>query len=175
MLENRLPTLTKILRSELLGYEHIRKQYENAIDDRKSMNKGIVIFTLVFAAMSFENVWRAANFMEAWAYPVVEDQRPDDITFSSDYEVPESAKKNDKLLARMEAGPGLLCQSLICMLLMIVNNVVWVRRREFSGAWHTVHYFIAAAVLMLYLPRKAWWPAMNGVKFISTAMNIFIF
>ena len=125
--------------------------------------------------MSFENAWRAANFMEAWAYPVVENQRPDDITFSSDYEVPESTKKNDKLLARMEAGPGLLCQSLICMLLMIVNNVIWVRRREFSGARHTVHYFIAAAVLILYLPRKAWWPAMNGVKFMATAMNVFIF
>ena len=38
VLELRLPTLTKILRSELLGYEHIRKQYETAIDDRKSMN-----------------------------------------------------------------------------------------------------------------------------------------
>ena len=166
----------RILRSEVLGYAHIKKQYENgSIDDRKTMNKGIIIFTVAFAIMSFENVFRAANFMEGWAYPVVEEQRPDDLTFSSDYEVPESTKRNDKLLVRMEAGPGLVCQSLICMLVMIVNNVIWVRRRHFSSTWHTVHYFIAAAVVILYLPRKAWWPAMNGVKYLCTVSNILIF
>lgn len=61
------------------------------------------------------------------------------------------------------------------MLAMIVNNVIWVRRQSFSAGRHTIHYLLAALVILLYLPRRAWWPAMTDVKFMYTAMNIFIF
>ena len=89
--------------------------------------------------------------------------------------MPVDKEVNDRRLARMKAGPGLLCQTLLCMIFMILNNVIWVRRRRFSTAWHTLHYFVAAFILMLYLPRKNWWPAMTGIKYMYTAMNIFIF
>lgn len=58
---------------------------------------------------------------------------------------------------------------------MAVNNVIWVRRTNFVAKWHCLHYFIAAALLVLYLPHKSWWPAMTNLKYLCTAGNILIF
>ena len=75
--------LPKVIRSELFGYDYIRKQYESAID-RQSMNMGVIIFTIIFSIMCFENVFRVADFIGAWTYPVVEEEpQPDNLSFSS--------------------------------------------------------------------------------------------
>ena len=139
------------------------------------MNNGLKILTLVFTLMCIENVFRVADYIGAWSYPFVEETRPNDLDFSSEYEVPDSPTKNDKLMMRKELGPGALGQTIVCMILMLVNNLIWVRRKSFSPVWHTLHYFIAVAILILYLPRKDWWPVMTGVKYMYTVMNIFIF
>jgi len=139
------------------------------------MNTSIKIITIIFSIMCLENIFRAADWMMEWTEPIVEQVRPKDLDFSSEYEVPDNPAKNTKYLGRMESGPGLLCQTLFCMLLMIINNLIWVRRSTFSSNRHTLHYFVASAILILYLPRRDWFPAMAGPKYCYTAMNLFIF
>lgn len=68
----------------------------------------------------------------------------------------------------------LIAPSLICMPMIILNNVVWVRRRSFSAKWHTMHYFIASGLLVLLLPFVSWSRAMSDLKFTYTAMNILL-
>lgn len=60
------------------------------------------------------------------------------------------------------------------MWLMLTNNVVWVRRANFSKVWHTLHYFFAASVLVLYIPRHDWYKTMQDLKYGYTNMNIFV-
>ena len=61
------------------------------------------------------------------------------------------------------------------MLVMVVNNTIWIKRRNFSALWHTIHYFIAAALLIAYIPRKDFAPTMQGPKYGYTNMNMFLF
>ena len=61
------------------------------------------------------------------------------------------------------------------MTLWLINYVIWTRRKKFSAFWHTIHYFFAAALLILYIPRHDWWKVMQGPKYGYTNMNMFIF
>ena len=61
------------------------------------------------------------------------------------------------------------------MFSMNLNICLWRRRKTFSAFWHTIHYFVAAILLVLYIPRTDWWPVMNGPKYGYTNMNIFLY
>ena len=76
---------------------------------------------------------------------------------------------------RQELGPGAFCQTLLCMIVMVLNNVIWIRQKKFSAGRHILHYFIAAALLILYMPRKDWWPVMTDDKYSYMIMDIFVF
>lgn len=138
------------------------------------MNKGIKIFLAFFALVCTENVFQAIAWTADWTEPTEEQSSSlalAKVTTTANLEAMKQASKE-----RMQsAGPGLLCQSLFCLIAMTVNNVLWVRRGSFVYKWHILHYYSASALLVLYLPRKAWWPAMTGAKYLLTAMNIFIF
>ena len=68
-----------------------------------------------------------------------------------------------------------MVQTSACMVLMILNSLLWSRRSKFSATWHTIHYFVAAALLIAYIPRKDLAPVMMGPKFAYTNMNMFLF
>mgnify|MGYP000963913246 CR=1 FL=1 len=66
-----------------------------------------------------------------------------------------------KQLALLNDLAGSMGQTVVCMALMIANSVLWCCRKKFSRVWHSVHFFVAVAVLIVYLPRRNWWPAMS--------------
>jgi len=165
--------LMKVLRSELHGYNHLRSQFESE-ESRRVMNGKLIIFTVVFAVMAIENTFRICDFIFGWSYPIPP-ERPKELDFSSEYDVSWSSTKRAKYTSRKLNGPQAIAQTQICMWLMIVNNCVWIRRRQFSTVSHTCHYFIAALLLVLYIPRHDWFPVMQGPKFGYTNMNIFVF
>ena len=66
-------------------------------------------------------------------------------------------------------------QTVLCMVLMIINNWFWVRRKSFLVCWHSTHYYFASAILLLYLPRMDLWPSMLQTKLQYTVINILIF
>jgi len=154
----KFPTLTKVVRSEMRGYEHIRSQFANP-DARRIMNIKLTLFTIFFSLIAFENAIRVLDFIMGWQDPIPP-LRPDDLAFSSEYDTTFSAGKRKKLTMRAELGPQAMAQSLSMMFAMILNNTVWIRRKNFSSTWHTVHYFLAATFLVLYLPRHDLWPVM---------------
>ena len=68
-----------------------------------------------------------------------------------------------------------MAQSAVVMLLMVINNVIWIKRKTFSTFWHTLHYFFAAGLICLFIPRRDWWPCMMDPKFGYVNMNLFIY
>lgn len=68
-----------------------------------------------------------------------------------------------------------MSQQIFCMLAMLANNLVWVRRQRFIAKWHIAHFFIAATIIELLLPRSGWWPLMTNSKYLCTAMNVLAF
>ena len=61
------------------------------------------------------------------------------------------------------------------MCLMIINSLIWIKRKKFSAAWHTIHYFFAATLIVAYIPRHDITPVMMGPKYGYTNMNMFLF
>ena len=96
--------------------------------------------------------------------------------FHSDIDLSFWALKRYPLLTlRYHEAPGALVQSQLCFWFMLINNILWIRRPKFSAFWHTVHYFMAASLLVLYLPRHDWYKCMMDAKYAYTNMNIFIY
>ena len=79
------------------------------------------------------------------------------------------------LTLRQNEGHGALIHCQLVFWLMLINNIVWIKRSKFSTFWHSIHYFIAAGLLVLYLPRHDWYKVMTDPKFGYTNMNIFIY
>ena len=60
------------------------------------------------------------------------------------------------------------------MWLYIFNSIVWIKRKKFEVLWHTIHYFVAALILVLYIPRDDWWPVMSDLKYGLANLNILL-
>lgn len=155
------------------GYNHIRSKFEEP-EARASMNMKLKIFTVCWSLMCIENTFRVLDFTMNWQF-VIKPERPDDLDFSSEYDITYSDKRRTKLTMRMDNGPGAIAQTQFCMVVMILNNLIWWKRGTFSAFWHTIHYFVASVVMVLYIPRLDWWPVMMGPKYGYTNMNIFIY
>ena len=165
--------LYKVIKSETSGYQHIRNRFENA-DSVALMHLKLTIFTIFFTMIAIENSFRVIDFWLGWQFPIPP-ERPNDVNFGSDYDVTFSAKKRLKLEKRRDYAPLALLQTAGCMVIMIVNNLIWMKRKKFSPTWHTFHYFVAAALLILYIPRLDFAPVMQGPKYGYTNMNMFLF
>ena len=165
--------MTKVILSEIKGYKHVRSQFENP-EKRRVMNQKLGLLTLFFSMMAIENAFRIADFTFSWQFPI-DPLRPDDIDFSSDYNILYSEYRRGLLVPRKALGPGALAHCLTALFLWLLNNIIWIRRRNFSAFWHTIHYFLAATLLVLYMPRHDWWKVMMDPKFAYTNMNVFIY
>ena len=58
---------------------------------------------------------------------------------------------------------------------MIANNAIWVNRRKFTVRNHSLHYFAASTIMLLYLPWNNPVSATTSSKYIFTLVNILIF
>ena len=67
-----------------------------------------------------------------------------------------------------------MIQAAVVGTLMVSNNLVWVLRKKWNAGWHTFHYFVAAFLIIAYLPHPSF-PGMSGPKYGYTHMNLFIF
>mmetsp|Transcript_32995 Transcript_32995/g.43458 ORF Transcript_32995/g.43458 Transcript_32995/m.43458 type:complete len:176 (-) Transcript_32995:1437-1964(-) len=172
-LSARFPMLSKVFRSELSGYNHVRSQFENP-ETRRLMHVKLAIFTAFVAMMAIENTFRVLDFVMEWQFQI-DPKRPPEIDFSSDYNIFYSEYRRKLLVPRKLYGRGAIGQTQVCMWLMLINNYIWCKRKNFSASMHTIHYFIAAATLVLYIPRHDWWPVMMDPKYGYTNMNIFLF
>ena len=166
--------MTKVIRSEMRGYEHIRSQFFNQ-ENRDLMNRKLLVFTIFFSMMAIENTFRITDFLLEWSFPIPY-VRDEGLDFHSSMEISGRARARvPKLTQRQDEAPGALIQCQLCLWLMVINNLVWINRSKFSTFWHTLHYFVAASLLVLYIPRHDWYKVMQGPKFGYTNMNIFIY
>ena len=138
------------------------------------MNKKLAILTAFFTAMAIENAFRQADFLFEWSFPI-DPERPDEYDFSSEYNIMYSLYRRKLLVPRKKYAKGAIAQTVLVMVLWLINNCIWMRRKKFSATWHTIHYFIAALLLILYIPRHDWYPVMMAPKYGYTNMNIFIY
>jgi hypothetical protein len=85
------------------GYEHMRSQFANP-DATKLMNIKLTLFTIFFSIIAFENVIRVLDFVLGWQFPIPT-PRPDELSFSSEYDNTMSVSKRKKLTMRQDLGP----------------------------------------------------------------------
>ena len=139
------------------------------------MNQKLLVFTIFFCLMAVENTFRTMDWLFEWTWPIPY-TRDDGTDFHSSMDISAFARARvPKHGARKIEAPGALIQCQLCMWLMIINNLVWIKRSKFSSFWHTTHYFVAASLLLLYIPRHDWYRAMANPKFGYTNMNIFLY
>ena len=156
--KKRFPDLFKVACSELQGYNHVKQQFSTPYN-LSMMNKKLIIFTAIFTIMAFENIFRILDFRHEWQWPI-QKKRNEDLDFDSNADIGETNPRYEKLTRRKNDANGAMFQNLACMLLMLINNLVWIKRDKFSPRWHTLHYFLAALILVLYIPRHDWFKTM---------------
>ena len=124
-------------------------------------------FVVLFSLMCFENVIRILGFVQSWTYTIEKETEDgqEDNNYPSQEQLKEWSLK----------GPYAGCQTLVLMFMMIFNIISWANLKEVTAGRHTLHYFVATAILILYIPRKDWWPVMLEVKFLYTNMSVLIF
>lgn len=123
-----------------------------------------------------EAVYRAAVWDGRWTAVQAQVKDPGKLSPDQTAVVVEDATAEEQRLEAFESARiGLVFQTLFCLLAMVVNNAVWVCRKSFAAKWHVLHHFTASVILVLFLPRTNWWPAMTNIKFLYTVGNILLF
>ena len=69
-------------------------------------------------------------------------------------------------------GPYALVQCVLCLALMAINTFLWVKRKTFSKLAHSLHFFIAAVVIIGYMPHTSLHRVMSKPKFTFTLINL---
>ena len=105
MLEQRFPTLMKVVRSEIKGYEHVRSRFMN-VENRDLMNRKLTVFTVCFCMMAFENTFRILDFRFEWQFTIAT-IKMEGIDFHSDIDLsPVALYRYPLLVPRYHEAPG---------------------------------------------------------------------
>ena len=139
--------LTRLLKKELCGEQSSDK------DTRRSIQKKVAIITVLFSLMCVENIFRVLDFIYGWSNPI----------------------ESEESIRLQQLGPRAVGQVVMCFLVMLINNIMWLYRKGVTPGWHTLHYFVAAIALIMYMPRPEWWPVMTDQKYALTLLSIFVF
>lgn len=162
----------KVASCELQGYDHVRSQFIQP-GPRRTFKIKLLIFTIFFAVMCVENLYRQMDAKFA-IHHVIEAKRPAAVDFSSDYDITYPAKEYKKHTTRMQMSTNGALQTGIVFVCLVLNNTIWLCRKEFRASQHVIHYFIAAILLVAYIPRRSFSFSISTIKFFFTNMNIFV-
>ena len=97
--------------------------------------------------------------------------KPEEMTGNESI-IPYNEERVDDI---KEKGPNSLSQTLICMLLMLFNNVYWVLRKKFSPSLHITNFALATIILIITMPCRSGWPAMLDERFVFQMASLFVF
>ena len=61
-------------------------------------------------------------------------------------------------------------QIFVCLFIILVNNVLWIKMQRFSVVRHCVHYYITCLTLLACTPRPEF-PRLTDTKFILSNLS----
>mgnify|MGYP000362626499 CR=1 FL=1 len=153
-----------------MGYKHTARELQES-QNLSTMRKKVALFTVFYAMMAIELIFRLIDFM-AWIYHPP--GRPEYLNMDSRYDASYSASKRAKYDVRIGNAPYTMIQIIACLVLMLANSGIWLYNKKFSYTRHCIHYYVASALVLMFLPHPEF-GATTGVKFAFMTVSLFLF
>ena len=136
--------MRRIIRSEMTGYEDDNSRWGNSCEKQKLKFK-IIVFTTLFGCMCVENFFRALDTPLGWS--TVQKLEGESI--------------------------GAVIQPIACLVLMVLNNILWLCKKDMTKRRNVIHSIVASILVLLLVPIFV--DTMLPTKFALTLVNIYVF
>lgn len=139
--------MRRIIRSEMTGYEDDNSRWGNSCEKLKLKFK-IIVFTTLFGCMCVENFFRALDALLGWSTPAIQKLEGESI--------------------------GAVIQPIACLVLMVLNNILWLCKKDMTKRRNVIHSIVASILVLLLVP--IFLDTMpSTTKFALTLVNIYVF
>ena len=138
--------MRRIIRSEMTGYEDDNSRWGDSCEKLKLKFK-IIVFTTLFGCMCVENFFRALDTPLDWSTGAIEKLEGESI--------------------------GAVIQPIACLVLMVLNNILWLCKKDMTKRRNVIHSIVASILVLLLVPIFV--DTMLPTKFALTLVNIYVF